>query len=419
MVTRLLFGASIVRCALAATASHRFGPRHAEVFWHPGTVASHSNDGVLRTDNQGTKVTRMLQRSASARHQVPDALRIMHITDAHISIKDDMPPFTSRMYNAFHQTRDHVTEDDTEPSKEFTKLLHLAKAEKVDLIALGGDIVNAPSADEVGFVLQQLREVGIPFVYTAGNHDWHIEGHPEDVKYDSARVHQINTTLLPLFEQSSTWVGDTHGVQGKLFGHQRVKGVDVMFVDNSNFQITGEQLAFVQEKLVNTGNGLPAILLMHMPLALPGVELAPKDVCGHPQWGAQSDSLSMTEGRPPWPEEGNSPDTKAFIRLIQAQAAPHGRLVAVLTGHVHRDFSAGFQDSTSAPARPASNLTTLACDQAHPQCKLDASTVSSEGVDPEDRERYDAQASGALQYTTLDAAEGGFRLLTIRHRRAF
>jgi len=369
------------------SAVHGFGPLSADIRW------SHAADSL---------------RHVSLLH-VDEPLRILHITDSHISLHDDDPPHTTRMFNAFAHTTDHETKSATTPREEFLGLLRLAHNQRVDLIALGGDIVNSPSHETVDWVVQNLRQTGIPFIYTAGNHDWLAEGVvADDPTYDYARPVQLNSILRPFFENSMT--SKNVGVSlvqtfqnssdvgiGKLYGLTTLKGTDVMFIDNSNHQVNEEQLLFAREQLADhSRRGTPVVLLLHMPLALPGLELEPKYVCGHPQWGAAMDENWSTEGRPKWPVEGNAPSTRAFIDLVQSHAAPSGRIVALLTGHVHKDFSASLQDHR-LPA--VANLTVLACGSHLPGCGV------HEGG---------SGANGALQYITLDAAEGGYRLLTIQ-----
>ncbi|CAJ1327284.1 unnamed protein product, partial [Effrenium voratum] len=99
-------------------------------------------------------------------------------------------------------------------------------------------------ASEVSWLLQQLKEAagGVPFIYTAGNHDWHLE-FVDEPRYDSSRLPQLNSTLRPLFGHS------TLGADALLYGHRRIKGVDVFFFDNSNHQINEEQLAYARQHL--------------------------------------------------------------------------------------------------------------------------------------------------------------------------
>lgn len=327
-------------------------------------------------------------------------MRILHLTDNHISIDDPDPPRTTRMYDAFLQTSDYASKQKTSPKEEFIALLRKAKKEKVDLIALGGDLVNYPSRETVGWVMQQLHDIAgdIPFVYTAGNHDWHEEGVLSDKRYDSARLMHLNSTLRPFYEASATAKSEGPGAS-HLFGKTSVRGVDVLSVDNSNYQINEEQLGFLQEQLKRDDHK-PVVLLLHMPLKLEGTPpLDPKYLCGHPAWGWATDTLSDVEHRPRWPESGNSKSTLAAIDLVRQHSAPAGRIVALLTGHVHKDFSAKLQDG-SLPY--AANLTALSCDARHPGCHLRAAPG-----------RGASEATGALQYTSLDAAEGGYRMLKV------
>jgi len=395
-----------------AMASHIFSPYTAEVLWSPPGVhsrkspSSSSQYSLLETDS------------------VPEEkpVRILHVTDNHISLEDTDPPHTTRMYSAFFQTSDFLSKNRTSPKDEFTMLLRKAKKEKVDLIALGGDLINFPSPKTVSWALLQLQtEVpDIPFIYTAGNHDWLEEGNEPGKQYDSARISQLDTTLRPLFEKSAARADPAAGPgASRLYGKTSVRGVDVYFVDNSNHQVTEEQLNYMKGQLERDGSK-PAVLLLHIPLKLPSTPstLQPKYLCGHPGWGADTDENSLCEMRPRWPKEGNSRSTMAFIDLVQKHSAPAGRLTALLTGHVHKDFTAKLEDANFPNA---ANLTALSCGKEQMGCKMQATMESGSAMMQtagQQMPRFDAgEAMGALQYTTLDAAEGGYRLLTVRTAR--
>lgn len=393
-------------------ARHIFGQRHAQVQWGGDSAADN-----LERRGKGRFLSALGGRQLS----------ILHISDAHISLHDDLAPLSTRMHSAFARTTDKVSHHRTNPGEEFLRLLKLACAKQVDLIALGGDIINFPSEEMVAWVVKTLKEeaCGIPFVYTAGNHDWHAEGLPDDDTFDAQRLPQLQSTLKPIYDASAA------PLASPLYSATELNGVEVLTLDNSNHQINAEQLEFSRQRLARTAG--PVVLLMHMPLALPGVDLLPKECCGHPDWGAQTDELFKTEGRPRWPE-GNLPSTTAFMMLVRQQAAPVGRIVAVLTGHVHRDFGTELFDKTSA-----ANVTALACDVKSNGCSLrmsapgwsqershhsssflygGASTTAAlaevlqSGSAVGDKDTL-MEAEGAVQYTTLDAAEGGYRLLTV------
>ncbi|OLQ08364.1 hypothetical protein AK812_SmicGene8109 [Symbiodinium microadriaticum] len=337
-------------CCWAFEVSHSFSSRQAQIAW------SSRSEGPLRSRHKEDSFLQVRDQSADGE------LRILHITDAHVSLKDSDPPHTHRMYSALLNVEDKDTHQMKHPSDQLIKLLRYAKEQNVDLIALGGDIINYPEDGEVNWLVQQLSTAaaGIPFIYTAGNHE------------------------RPIFAHSAV---PSSGMQGLLYGHLRIKGVDVYFLDNSNYQVNEEQLEFARQHIAsNDPQAPPAVLLLHMPLALPGVALPPKD---------------------PWP---NLQSTRDFLEFVKSQSAPKGRIVALLTGHVHRDFS------TDIPS-PAflENVTHLACAPGS-RCALGRAfarhrDVLATGTDPELLQESRVLASGAVQYSTLDAAEGGFRSL--------
>lgn len=372
-----------------------------------------------------------------------DVLKVMHITDSHIDVGDAIPGHTTRMHSAYVQTQSHERSSATSPKEEFVRLLAKARAENVDLIALGGDIINFPDSGTVSWVVDLLQRGGIPWIYTAGNHDWHEEG-AYDEAYDSGRKQHIDTTLSPLFAQSAINMEYCKGFGaacGALYGRATLKGVDLLFFDNSNYQIDDEQLDFARNHLDDASDA-PTLVLLHMPLKLPGVRLHPVYVCGDPTWGLTSDSTYGIEKRLPWPASGNLPSTQRFIELVQNHAAPNGQILALMTGHVHKDFSADLLErlGSAHPGSPSradrarhrsqiAKLTTLACNETLPDCTLprrsrpmlelierhgDKESVNSFGF--LDGNNNQIQAKGALQYTTLDAAEGGYRIFTIRQR---
>ena len=60
--------------------------------------------------------------------------------------------------------------------KAFEEAITYAKESKVDIITLLGDIFSFPSELAIEWVLSKLKAIDIPYIYIAGNHDWHYEG---------------------------------------------------------------------------------------------------------------------------------------------------------------------------------------------------------------------------------------------------
>ena len=106
--------------------------------------------------------------------------RIFHITDTHLSLDDErgvpFREFSGRMAGAYAENAHFQTGDNITTKESFVKTLSIAKDEGADLIALTGDIFSFPSEAAVEWAHSMLMETEIPFVYIAGNHDWHYEG---------------------------------------------------------------------------------------------------------------------------------------------------------------------------------------------------------------------------------------------------
>ena len=69
-----------------------------------------------------------------------------------------------------------------------------AATEKLDLLTLTGDIIHFPSPASVDFVLEQIGALGVPAMYTCGNHDVHYTNEPVN---DEVRLTRL-AALQPL-----------------------------------------------------------------------------------------------------------------------------------------------------------------------------------------------------------------------------
>jgi len=279
----------------------------------------------------------------------PSSLSLLHITDAHLSedpLDVDHRPNAERMHSAFRSASSVVNGTQILPTSAFRDLVDLAAIRRVDLAALGGDIINFPQRRMVSWVAQTLngslrlpaahgtRGSRIPFVYTAGNHDWFLEG-SERSQEELWNIWR-RRDLWQLYAESEMWRGnsDQNMNNGFDFGAMDLNGIIFLTVDNSLQQVSPEQLAFFRRQVLRWK---PLVLMLHVPLAV-REELRPFRgfaLCGDPAWGEASDRSWRDERRLPWPKEGSSWSTKAFLEAVQDASAPNGPLVAVLAGHVH------------------------------------------------------------------------------------
>ncbi|WP_420402046.1 metallophosphoesterase family protein [Flagellimonas sp.] len=250
---------------------------------------------------------------------IHESVRVVHIADTHL-FKDDergMPfqEYSNRMARAYNQTTHFKTGAKTHPEEAFERTLEFAKEVNADVITLVGDLFSFPSEAAIEWVLSKLKETGIPYIYIAGNHDWHYEGMQGTL--ETLRDRWIEKRLKPLYQGNHP-----------LMAAYDIKGIRFLAIDNSTYQINEEQLAFFNEQVAS---GIPLVLLVHIPLYAPG-----KSIwfgCGNPNWGAATDSNHELERRPKWPASGHTQTTISFHK--QVFNAPN--LLGIFAGHIHRN----------------------------------------------------------------------------------
>ena len=250
---------------------------------------------------------------------INESVRVVQIADTHL-FKDDVrgipyQEFSNRMAKAYNQTTHFKTRINTNPEEAFEQTLAFAKEVNADVITLIGDIFSFPSEAAIEWVLAKLKDTGIPYIYTAGNHDWHYEG--MEGTLESLRDTWIEKRLLPLYQGNDP-----------LMAAYDIKGIRYLAIDNSTYQINEEQLAFFIEQVAS---GMPLVLLVHIPMYAPGKKIS--FGCGNPNWGAATDRNFELERRPKWPESGHTQTTLNFHRKVFT--APN--LLGIFAGHIHRN----------------------------------------------------------------------------------
>jgi DNA repair exonuclease SbcCD nuclease subunit len=240
--------------------------------------------------------------------------RVLHITDSHITFAgpedEAYAEYSSRMAAAYEKGNHYKSGELISRTEAFSDIIQEAKQLNIDLILLTGDILNYPSKRAVEYLLDELTFCGIPFLYTAGNHDWHLEGLPGSSH--SLREQWREKILLPLY-------------QGENPSHyaRQINGVNFLMIDNSTYQITSEQVNFLKRQ---SALGLPMVIGMHIPVSIDGQSQG----IGSREWGASVDKGFELERRERWPEEGHNKETYDFVEeLFKAPVS------IVLCGHIH------------------------------------------------------------------------------------
>ena len=250
---------------------------------------------------------------------IKESIKVVHIADTHLFTDDERgipyQGYSNRMAKAYNQTTHFKTQEKTHPEEAFEQALAFAKEAHANVITLVGDIFSFPSEAAIEWVLSKLEGTGIPYIYTAGNHDWHYEG--MEGTLESLRDTWIERRLLPLYQGNHP-----------LMAAYDIKGIRFLAIDNSTYEINEDQLAFFREQVAS---GMPLVLLVHIPLYAPG-----KGIyfgCGNPNWGAATDRNFNIERRPKWPEQGHSQTTFNFHKEVFN--APN--LLGIFAGHIHRN----------------------------------------------------------------------------------
>jgi hypothetical protein len=250
---------------------------------------------------------------------IHQSIKVVHIADTHLYRDDERgipyQQFSNRMAKAYNQTTHFKTGLKTNPEEAFKKTLAFAKEINADVITLIGDIFSFPSEAAIEWVLTKLKETAIPYIYIAGNHDWHYEGMKGSL--ESLRDTWIEKRLLPLYQGNHP-----------LMAAYDFKGIRFLAIDNSTYQVSKEQLAFFRKHIAS---GIPLVLLVHIPMYAPGKKIL--FGCGNPNWGAASDRNFELERRPQWPESGPNQATLDFHK--QVFTTPN--LLGIFTGHVHQN----------------------------------------------------------------------------------
>ena len=245
-------------------------------------------------------------------------IKVIHIADTHLFMDDERgAPFleySNRMAKAYNETTHFKNRNKTNPNECFENTLMFAKKNKADLIALVGDIFSFPSELAIEWALSKLKDAGIPYVFVAGNHDWHYEGMKGSL--ESLRDTWIKKRLLPLYQ----------GNNPLMYAYD-VKGIRFLAIDNSTYEINEKQLEFFKQQ---ANMGLPLVLMVHIPMYAPGKNIS--FGCGNPNWRASSDRNYKLERRPKWPEQGHTQTTFDFYDLVFNTP----NLLGIFTGHIHK-----------------------------------------------------------------------------------
>ena len=190
-----------------------------------------------------------------------------------------------------------------------------------DLLLYGGDLIDFMSEGNFDFV--QRRLAGIDWLFTPGNHEYSTYIFEEFTDLDEPGYR----------ERGEHRLGEIFG--DKLdFSARQLNGLNLIALDNANFQFTATQLEQLKHEAEKS---LPILLLVHVPLFAPemfqyitrGLKIPCAYCAGVPEElmvGLYPQSCRA--------EQTPTPETLAVIDFLR-----HARVAAVLAGHQHFGFT--------------------------------------------------------------------------------
>ena len=247
---------------------------------------------------------------------LPGSLKAMLMGDVHMGIIDERDPDKMETFTGhgerFHDRHDNndATGNTIPQETAFVHMLNVARQERVDLLALVGDLVDFPAIASIEYAARHIAESGIPSVYTSGNHDW--------LFFDEEATAAVRREFWPRLDPL------TGGEPA--FSRHEIGGMLFVTVDNSTYQVEEDQLESMRQALAED---VPTVLLIHIPISLPTLRPAVLKMWGSPIMMADPDWV--LEQRTENSVGENTPTTLEFVRLV-SQAE---NLVAVLAGHCH------------------------------------------------------------------------------------
>jgi len=241
-----------------------------------------------------------------------DPVRLLHLTDVHCTFIDERDAEHLDRFTDKH--RKMLTQRLHDP---FEALLSQVADIKPDVLVLSGDIIHFPSYANIEYLRARLNDVNVPTIFTCGNHDWQFPA--------EARSETVRTTWWPRLD-SLTGGQPSHTAR-------EIKGLLVIALDNSTYQVSREQLEFIRTELAQ---GLPTVVVMHIPLSQSALRVPTIKVWGSPILMADPDWDVV--GRKAWDAGHDKPETVACADLLRNTP----NVLAILSGHIHFDHAEPF-----------------------------------------------------------------------------
>lgn len=230
----------------------------------------------------------------------------IHVTDSHLTLyaEDDTKEVKA---SAYGRSQVFKTADGIPSGERFPAFFQYAEKVNADMIFLTGDIADFPTEANIKAIIDNISRSRVPSLYVLGNHDWSFEW---DYHSQSTKEQYI-----PKYKELC---GGNTDFQVKQF-----EDLQIIAINNSEDQVTQEQYELAKKQLEN---GLPTIIIMHVPIYVDTLVQDTINVWGRP--------ILMGPG-------GISPaeSTTQFYNLITDK---NNNVQAIFAGHLHFDHEDEF-----------------------------------------------------------------------------
>lgn len=236
----------------------------------------------------------------------------LYLSDTHmIYLNGDEPEEVTD--NAMPRTELFKDSEGIFSYERFPEWMDYANQTAVDMVLLGGDIIDFPSEANLSLLRKNLQTLKMPYVYALGNHDW---TYPWDYMTPAGRE-----TYRPLFHE---FTKDSPAASVTEY-----EELVILSVDNSSNQVDSEALSVTDYALEL---GKPVIVVLHVPFSTESLLETAAGVWNSPV------SVGMADKGGIYPDA----NTLSFQYKILAADSP---VICVLGGHVHFTDTSSLTDS--------------------------------------------------------------------------
>ena len=239
-------------------------------------------------------------------------VKLLHLTDSHMVEGDDRDPEAHAHVERYREVFGEKSGGRL-TSEIFRETVREVSTLGLQGAMLTGDMIHFPSQAALEELQSGVEQLGLPFLYTLGNHDWffpHLEWTGE-----------TRRQYYPRFD--SLCGGDPS------FQVVEVGGVRLIGMDNSNYQVSSDQVFQLKQELAT---GKPSLLLIHVPLCLEDIFDAIME-----RWKAPivmgAEKGWTPETREKWMMPRNEESTLECLDFLTNGQCDN--LVGVFCGHVH------------------------------------------------------------------------------------